>query len=182
MSKLNRRSFFKFGLAGAAIGLFKPAKASEIIEESSRLKMAMRPVVISTWNHGIAANENAWEVIEQGGAALDAVEAGVKTTEADRTNRSVGIGGRPDSAGHVTLDACIMDHQSKCGAVAYLEGIAHPISVARSVMENTQHVMLVGEGAEKYAKSEGFEKIKTPLKEVKKDWKTWKKEDCLMGN
>ena len=177
MGKLNRRSFFKLGLASAAIGVFKPAKAADLLEETSRLKMAIQPIVISTWNHGIAANENAWEVIEQGGAALDAVENGVKTTEADLSNRSVGIGGRPDMDGHVTLDACIMDHRSKCGAVGCLEGIAHPISVARSVMENTQHVMLVGEGAFKYAKAEGFERIKTPIKEVKKDWKKWKKEE-----
>jgi len=69
-----------------------------------------------------------------------------------------------------------MDEESRCGAVAYLEGIGHPISVARAVMEKTPHVMLVGEGARDFALDRGFEKVKTPLKEVKRDWKEWKKE------
>jgi isoaspartyl peptidase/L-asparaginase-like protein (Ntn-hydrolase superfamily) len=69
-----------------------------------------------------------------------------------------------------------MDEKSRCGSVAFLEGIDHPISVARKVMEDTQHVMLVGEGAKEFALSKGFEKIKTPLPEVKKDYKKWKKE------
>src|SRR5690606_14836172 len=93
------------------------------------------------------------------------------------TNRSVGIGGRPDRDGNLTLDACIMDEKSRCGAVGYLEGYEHPISVARMVMENTPHVMLVGEGAADFAKAYGFPKVKTPLKEVKQEWKEWKKEN-----
>jgi isoaspartyl peptidase/L-asparaginase-like protein (Ntn-hydrolase superfamily) len=70
-----------------------------------------------------------------------------------------------------------MDEKSRCGAVAFMEGIAHPISVARAVMETTQHVMLVGEGAEKFAIENGFEQAKMPLPEVKKDWQEWKKEN-----
>jgi isoaspartyl peptidase/L-asparaginase-like protein (Ntn-hydrolase superfamily) len=138
--------------------------------------MAITPKVISTWEHGLAANKAAWEVISSGGKSIDAVEKGLRVTESDITNRSVGIGGRPDAQGHVTLDACIMDEKSRCGSVAFLEGIDHPISVARKVMEDTQHVMLVGEGAKEFALSKGFEKIKTPLPEVKKDYKKWKKE------
>ena len=115
-------------------------------------------------------------VYEKNGAILDAVEAGAKVTELDVTNRSVGVGGRPDADGHVTLDACIMNWESHCGAVGYLEGIKHPLSVARHVMEHTQHVMLVGEGAKKYALKNQFATIKTPLPEVKKDWEKWKKE------
>ena len=65
---------------------------------------------------------------------LDVVEFGVRVTESDLTNRSVGIGGYPDIDGYVT-DACIMDQHSNCGSVVFLEGIAHPISVARAVME-----------------------------------------------
>jgi isoaspartyl peptidase/L-asparaginase-like protein (Ntn-hydrolase superfamily) len=108
---------------------------------------------------------------------LDAVEKGVRVTESDITNRSVGIGGRPDRDGHVTLDACIMDERSRCGSVACLEGIAHPISVARAVMEKTQHVMLVGDGARQFALDYGFDTIKTPIPEVKKDYEKWKKEN-----
>lgn len=177
MQDLKRRTFFKLGLAGAALSIFKPSKAAELIEESANIKrMAFRPTVVSTWGHGIAANEGAWKILSANGKALDAVEAGVRVTESDLTNRSVGVGGRPDAEGHVTLDACIMDEESRCGAVAYLEGIGHPISVARAVMEKTPHVMLVGEGARDFAIDQGFEKVKTPLKEVKKDWKEWKKE------
>jgi len=177
MQDLKRRTFFKLGLAGAALSIFKPSKAAELIEESANIKrMAFRPTVVSTWEHGIAANEGAWKILSSNGKALDAVEAGVRVTESDLTNRSVGAGGRPDAEGHVTLDACIMDEESRCGAVAYLEGIGHPISVARAVMEKTPHVMLVGEGARDFALDRGFEKVKTPLKEVKRDWKEWKKE------
>jgi isoaspartyl peptidase/L-asparaginase-like protein (Ntn-hydrolase superfamily) len=83
----------------------------------------------------------------------------------------------PDRDGHVTLDACIMDERSRCGAVGFLEGIDHPISVARAVMDKTQHVMLVGEGARKFALEQGFNKIKTPIPEVKKAYKKWRKEN-----
>lgn len=174
--EIKRRSFFKFGLATAALGLVKPSQASEILSSSFEDKID-GPIVISTWEHGLAANTKAWEVLSAGGKSIDAVEQGVKVTESDLANRSVGIGGRPDRDGHVTLDACIMDENSKCGAVGCLEGIAHPISVARSIMENTQHVMLVGAGAKSYALDYGFATIKTPIKEVKEDYKEWKKEN-----
>jgi len=174
---LKRRTFFKLGLVGTAIGLTKPLEAGELIKQSfdSEPKRST-PIVISTWNHGLAANAEAWKVLENGGSAIDAVEKGVRVTEADLTNRSVGIGGMPDRDGHVTLDACIMDDKSRCGSVAFLEGIDHPISVARAVMEKTQHVMLVGEGARQFALDQGFQKIKTPIPEVNKQWKEWKKE------
>jgi N4-(beta-N-acetylglucosaminyl)-L-asparaginase len=172
---MNRRSFFKLGALGAAFGVLKPARAAELVDDLS--SSSTKPLVISTWKHGVEANKAAWEVLSKGGSALDAAEKGVMVTESDLTNRSVGIGGRPDRDGHVTLDACIMDHNSKCGSVACIDGIAHPISVARSVMENTQHVMLVGAGAREFALDMGFEKIKMPLKEVKKDWKEWRKEE-----
>jgi len=180
MSDLRRRTFFKLGLVGAAMSLVKPSKAADMLQENSesaKLVKSPKRTVISTWSHGVAANQSAWEVLSKKGRALDAVEKGVMTTESDMTNRSVGGGGRPDRTGHVTLDACIMDEKSRCGSVAYLEGIKHPISVARGVMEKTQHVMLVGDGAREFALDYEYEKIKTPLKEVKKDWKEWKKEN-----
>lgn len=173
---IKRRSFFKLGLTGVALGLVKPTQASELFVTGFEDKMT-GPVVISTWEHGLAANAKAWEILSNGGKAIDAVEQGVMVTEADRTNRSVGIGGRPDRDGRVTLDACIMDEQSRCGAVGCLEGIAHPISVAKAVMNHTQHVMLVGEGAKQFALDCGFATIKTPIPEVKDDYKAWKKEN-----
>ncbi|MDX2362849.1 MAG: N(4)-(beta-N-acetylglucosaminyl)-L-asparaginase [Crocinitomicaceae bacterium] len=174
---MKRRTFFKLGALGAAMGIVKPSQAGKLLEDVNRASAANMPIVISTWEHGIAANDNAWKVLSTNGKSLDAVEKGVRTTEDDLTNRSVGIGGRPDRDGHVTLDACIMDEKSRCGAVAYLENIKHPISVARTVMENTPHVMLVGEGAQQFAFDYGFSKVKAPIKEVKKEWKEWKKEN-----
>lgn len=176
MTKLNRRTFFKFSLATAGLSLIKPLRAAEFTGFYEDFG-SFEPLVLSTWSHGLAANESAWSFIEKNASALDAVENGVRVTEADVTNRSVGIGGRPDRDGHLTLDACIMDHRSMCGSVACLEGIEHPISVARAVMEKTQHVMLVGQGARDFALSQGFNKVKSPLKEVKNDWKDWKKEN-----
>lgn len=173
---MERRKFFKFGLFGVGITLVKPVKAGELLHNIDSAEFSV-PRVISTWNHGLAANEEAWKILVNGGKAIDAVENGVMVTEVDLSNRSVGIGGRPDASGHVTLDACIMDEHSRCGSVAYLEGIKHPVSVARAVMEHTQHVMLVGKGAYEFAVDNGFEKSKTPLKEVKKDWQEWKKEE-----
>ncbi len=173
---MKRRNFLKLGVAGAAIGATRPLSAASL-QTHEFSAQASGPVVISTWNHGIAANNAAWEVLSSGGKAIDAVEKGVRVTEADITNRSVGIGGMPDRDGHVTLDACIMDERSRCGAVGCLEGIDHPISVARAVMDKTQHVMLVGDGARSFALNQGFKKIKTPIPEVKKAYKKWKKEN-----
>ena len=173
---MKRRSFFKAGISIGAIALIEPVKGAQVLASSFE-GTTTGPIILSTWVHGLEANRAAWEVLSKGGKAVDAVEQGVRVTEADLANRSVGIGGRPDRDGHVTLDACIMDEKSRCGAVAFMEGIAHPISVARAVMETTQHVMLVGEGAEKFAIENGFEQAKMPLPEVKKDWQEWKKEN-----
>jgi N4-(beta-N-acetylglucosaminyl)-L-asparaginase len=173
---MKRRQFIRFGAAVGALSVVKPSQATNIVAQSYQGK-AQGPIVLSTWNHGLAANEGAWTVLQKGGSALDAVEKGVMVTEADLTNRSVGVGGRPDRDGHVTLDACIMSGDSRCGSVAFLEGIAHPINVARAVMERTQHVMLVGAGARKFALEQGFATAKMPIDEVKKDYEKWRKEN-----
>jgi N4-(beta-N-acetylglucosaminyl)-L-asparaginase len=173
---MKRRNFLKLGAATGILSLIEPAKAANVVATSAS-GTVKGPFVLSTWIHGLDANKAAWEVLKNGGSALDAVEKGVRVTESDITNRSVGIGGRPDRDGHVTLDACIMDERSRCGSVACLEGIAHPISVARAVMEKTQHVMLVGDGARQFALDYGFDTIKTPIPEVKKDYEKWKKEN-----
>jgi isoaspartyl peptidase/L-asparaginase-like protein (Ntn-hydrolase superfamily) len=173
---MKRRQFIRFGTAVGALSVVKPSQATNIVAQSYQGK-AKGPIVLSTWNHGLAANEGAWAVLQKGGSALDAVEKGVMVTEADLTNRSVGVGGRPDRDGHVTLDACIMSGDSRCGSVAFLEGIAHPINVARAVMDRTQHVMLVGAGARKFALEQGFATAKMPIDEVKKDYEKWRKEN-----
>lgn len=132
-----------------------------------------KPVVISTWRTGVNANEAAWEVLSRGGYALDAVEVGVKVEEANKDNRTVGIGGYPDREGKVTLDACIMDERGECGSVAFLQNIRHPVSVARKVMEESPHCMLVGEGAKLFALEHGFveEDLLTP--EAEAEWEKW---------
>lgn len=133
------------------------------------------PIVISTWEPNVKANAAAWQVLDKGGRALDAVEVGVQVPEADPADQSVGYGGLPDRDGKVTLDACIMDEHGNCGAVMFLEGIKHPIKVARLVMEKTPHVQLVGEGALQFALANGFaiENLLTP--ESEKAWKNWLK-------
>ena len=165
----DRRSFMKISAIGSlAAGSFAL---------SGYVPSRKGPVVISTWNHGIAANEAAWGILNSGGSALDAVEAGVRVTEADPTGRTVGIGGLPDREGNVTLDACIMNEHGDAGSVAYLQHIMHPISVARKVMEETPHVMLVGEGALAFALSQGFEKTNLLTPEAEAEWKKWKAEN-----
>ncbi len=178
---MERRSFVKLSAVGLAASIVKPSFAAEESQEFSfSHEYSGGAKMISTWSHGQPANNAGWLKLEAGGSSLDAVEAGARQTESDVTNRSVGIGGMPDREGHVTLDACIMDWESNCGSVGYLEGIAHPISVAKHIMQHTPHVMLVGAGAKKYAIQHGFETIKTPLPEVKKEWEKWKKEQAAI--
>jgi N4-(beta-N-acetylglucosaminyl)-L-asparaginase len=172
----NRRNFLKkTALATAGLALVSFKNATETAENKIELKPSQKPIVLSTWNFGIKANEAAWEVLSKNGRALDAVEAGVKIPEGDPTERSVGYGGRPDRDGKVTLDACIMDEFSNIGSVACLEHIKHPISVARAVMEKTPHVMLVGKGALQFALSQGFKKENLLVEESEKEWKEWLK-------
>jgi N4-(beta-N-acetylglucosaminyl)-L-asparaginase len=116
----------------------------------------MDPIVISTWKHGIPANEKAIEVMNQGGSSLDAVEQGVKTAEDDPDVLSVGYGGLPDDEGRLTLDAGIMDWKARIGAVIFVEHIKNPVSVARLILENTEHTILAGDGAYKFALRNGF--------------------------
>ncbi len=138
-------------------------------------KKSVKPIVISTWNHGLEANKVAWEELKRGNTSLDAVEKGVMTAEADPKVMSVGYGGYPDREGKVTLDACIMNHESRCGSVAFLQDIVHPISVARKVMENTPHIMLVGKGAKQFALEQGFKEQNLLTPEAEKAYKEWLK-------
>ena len=118
---------------------------------------SVKPLVIATWRTDLAV-ETAAKVLEKGGLALDAVEQGCRIEEANEKGQSVGKGGLPDRDGDVTLDACIMDEKGNYGAVLGVKNIKHVISVARKVMEDTPHVMLVGDGAEKFAVSKGFDR------------------------
>lgn len=188
----DRRSFLRSTALGAAAGLpllgacaagEDPATDQDPTGggASSAPGEAIRPVALSTWNHGLAANREAWPILESGGRALDAVEAGVRVSEADPAVTSVGYGGAPDRDGHVTLDACIMDEAGRCGSVAFLREILHPISVARRVMEETPHVMLVGQGAQDFAVAQGFERQNMLTPEADERWRRWLDENGETG-
>ena len=176
---MHRRKFLKKSTLSTASILSAPLLVNshqEIIiqsETKADLKQT-KPIVIATWDVP-NATEKAWEVLSNGKSALDAVEQGVMIEEADENNQSVGKGGRPDRDGNVTLDACIMDKDSNCGSVVYLQNILHPVSVARKVMEDTPHVILAGKGAEQFAYSSGFKKEDLLTEKSKQEWLAWKK-------
>ena len=178
--KLSAASTAAVAVAGYSNTYFASEKKYPIIELNSY------PRVLSTWNHGLAANEAAWKIIERNGTALDAVEKGVRVTESDPNNRSVGLGGLPDANGLVTLDACIMDQSFNCGSVSFLQNIENPISVARKIMEDTPHVMLSGKGAYDFAIQKGFKHKNLLTLEAKLAWEKWikdaKKQKPIINN
>lgn len=157
----------------ASLFVFDKSRAASVVGGTGQV--IKKPVVLSTWRFGVAANNAAWEVLKNGGRALDAVETGVRITEGDPRERSVGLGGRPDREGKVTLDACIMDEKMNIGAVACLQHIVHPISVARAVMEKTPHALLVGDGALQFALAQGHKKENLLTAESEAEWKEWLK-------
>jgi len=166
---MKRRDF----LRSSALGLAVP---SSLMNADTLKTNKNNPVICSTWNFGLPANELAWKVLDNGGKAMDAAEAGARHAESDQENSSVGFGGLPDEKGNVTLDACVMDSTGNAGSVAFLQNIKHPVSVARKVMEETKHVMLVGEGARQFAVTNGFKEINLLTEESEKNWKKWLKE------
>ena len=174
---MKRRKFVKNSGLGAA-GLISASLVNSCAESTEEKKtaaaiVAKKPIVIATWDVP-NSTAKAWEVLEKGGNALDAVEQGVRMEEADVSNQTVGKGGRPDRDGNVTLDACIMDHKGNCGSVVYLQNIVHPVSVARKVMEETPHVMLAGQGAQQFAVEMGFQKENLLTEKSRQEWETWK--------
>ncbi|MBT8180669.1 MAG: N(4)-(beta-N-acetylglucosaminyl)-L-asparaginase [Eudoraea sp.] len=172
---MKRRKFLKNSSLSTA-GIFSASilSACEIEKKQESINEKVKPIVIATWDVPNATNK-AWQILRNAGSALDAVEQGVMIEEADIKNQSVGIGGRPDREGNVTLDACIMDKDSNCGAVVYLQNIVHPVSVARKVMEDTPHVMLAGKGAEMFAYEKGFKKENLLTEKSREEWQEWKK-------
>ncbi|HEY5802515.1 MAG TPA: N(4)-(beta-N-acetylglucosaminyl)-L-asparaginase [Lysobacter sp.] len=162
----SRRHFLQSSLLAAGAMALPAAIAAPV---------AGRARVVSTWDFGVGANTAAWRVLGSGGSALDAVEAGARWAEADLCNPTVGRCGNPDRDGVLTLDASIMDGDGRCGAVAALEDIAHPVSVARAVMEKTPHVMLVGAGAQQFAIAQGFEKTPLLTEQARQAWREWLK-------
>ena len=169
-----RRKFIKQSLLGSAL-LIPGLSTLEAQALPAKKVAGTKPIILSTWNHGIPANADAWAMLQKTGNVLDAVEAGVRNTELDMDNLSVGLQGLPDREGITTLDASIMRGDGSCGTVAFVRQVKHPISLARAVMEKTPHVMLVGEGARQFAIAEGFpmeDEVLSPKAQVEYDkWK-----------
>lgn len=176
---MKRRRFLKNSTGigfGLAFGHWTPFRIplSETMQKETR---GAAPIVLCSRGErwGPDVNKPAWEILAGGGSGLDAVEAGANTVEVDPDDLSVGLGGLPNENGVVQLDASIMwGKTANAGAVAALEGIATACSIARLVMERTDHVMLVGKGAQQFAIAHGFE-LKTLLTEkARKRWLHWK--------
>ncbi|KEO75539.1 isoaspartyl peptidase/L-asparaginase family protein [Anditalea andensis] len=171
-----RRKFIKTSLLTTSLivpGRLVTAGMNRVARTAKSVKH--KPLILSTWDHGMPANDRAWEVLQSTGNIVDAVEEGVKITEADMSNLSVGLQGLPDREGIVTLDASIMKGDGSCGSVAFVRQIKHPIALARKVMDETPHVFMAGEGARKYAISLGMpveEEVLSPAAE--KDFNKWK--------
>lgn len=164
---MRRRKFL--ATAGLSIPLFSKGFPKSPLDQ--------KPIVVSTWESGMGVNAEAWKILSNSGRALDAVESGARFMES-KINCCVGLGGYPDRDGIVTLDACIMDEHSNCGAVAALERIKHPVSVARKVMELTPHILLAGKGAQEFAVSQGFPLENGELSDdAKKAYEEWKKKN-----
>lgn len=169
---MKRNDFLKILGGGAALSALMPnplraASGTEVHEPA-------KPVSIATWRFGLETTAEAMKVLKAGGSALDATEAGVKLCEADPKERSVGMGGRPDRDGFVTLDSCCMDHLGNIGSVAAVENVVHVSSLARAVMEKTPHVMLVGEGARQFAQEMGFPLQDLMVPDSKREWEKWR--------
>ena len=160
------------GCAGTR-GAFTPTESPDPASAAVRAG----PIALATWNHGLPANAAALARLSSGGTAVDAVEAGCRAVEADCPDMTVGLGSRPDRDGFVTLDAAIMADDGRAGCVAFVQGVAHPISLARLVMERTPHVLLVGRGAEQFARECGVD-VAPPKRtdEADRQWREWLKD------
>jgi N4-(beta-N-acetylglucosaminyl)-L-asparaginase len=131
-------------------------------------------VIAATWSWGRPLCERARDVLREGGSVIDAIERGINVVELDPSVRTVGLGGYPNEAGVVQLDAMMMDGaRLEAGAVGALEDVPLAISVARRVMERTRHVYLMGEGAKRFALEQGFEERALLTDEARREWEAW---------
>jgi N4-(beta-N-acetylglucosaminyl)-L-asparaginase len=170
---VSRRGFLQTAAALAAMGGLDSVLAEQT-QEPPRPAGANRPVVIASAN-GLAATQKAVEMLLAGADPLDAVVAGVNIVELDPNDSSVGYGGLPNEEGVVELDASVMHGPThKAGAVAALRNIKTPSSVAKLVMQRTRHVLLVGEGALRFAKAHGFKEEDLLTESSRQAWLKWK--------
>ena len=170
---MKRKTFIQRGSLLAGGILVSPALLDKK-KNSTTIKIDTQstPYAISTWDVPMA-NKIAGAALDRGINALEAAVSGAAFEESNLLNTTVGNGGAPDRDGEVTLDACVMNHKGDCGAVLAVQNITHVAALAKDVMEKTPHVILSGEGAKKFALSQGYipENLLTP--ESKKAWEKW---------
>jgi len=175
---ISRRDFVATTTAGA-VGLALPAavvgqNGPDDARAPATGRRLARPAVVSSAN-GIRGVARAYETLGRGADPLDAVIAGVNIQELDPEDQSVGLGGLPNADGVVTLDAsCMHGPTRRAGAVAALEGIATPSLVAKAVMDYTDHILLVGEGAKRFALAMGFKEQNLLTEKSRQDWLRWR--------
>src|SRR6185312_8035485 len=182
MSLWSRRKFFLTSLAsGAAVGagnlLGDVAPANATLAKSVPLAPAgqgKRPLIISSAN-GVHALDKGMAILKNGGDTLDAVIAAVTVVEDDPKDTSVGYGGLPNEEGEVELDASVMHGPTgRAGSVAAVRRIKNVARLAQTVMQKTNHVMIVGDGARRFAVAEGFEEQNLLTDDTRKIWLAWK--------
>jgi N4-(beta-N-acetylglucosaminyl)-L-asparaginase len=167
--KYSRRDFLKTGVTIGAASMISGARGL-----TGALAAPARVCVISSAN-GLRATDKAMEMLRSGGDPLDAVIAGVNIIEEDPNDMSVGYGGLPNEEGVVELDASVMHGPThSAGAVAALRNIKTPSRVAKLVMERSDHVLLVGDGALKFAKAHGFKEEDLLTDKAREVWLRWK--------
>lgn len=172
-NRWSRRGVLRAGVA-TGLGMLTSRRASGAPAFHPGARQGRRPLVISSGN-GLKACAKAMEMLQAGEDTLDAVIAGVNIVEEDPEDRSVGYGGLPNEDGVVQLDSSVMHGPTRNGgAVAALEGIKTPSKVAKLVMERTDHVLLVGKGAQGFARAHGFEIENLLTDRSRQAWLRWK--------
>jgi len=169
---ISRRKFFY-----SSLGLSAGAILLKTFPTFGQQGNGITPLIITSHANptGEQAMEVGWKILLDGGSAVDAVEKAANVIEVDPEDTSVGYGGLPNEHGVVQLDASIMDGKTySAGAVASLENIKNPCSVARLVMERTDHVLMVGPGALDFAKKWGFTEEDLLTEKARQIWLRWK--------
>ncbi|MEP0841463.1 MAG: N(4)-(beta-N-acetylglucosaminyl)-L-asparaginase [Phycisphaerae bacterium] len=172
---ISRRTFLETTSALAAAGLAGSGGAEAQAQQAPEATRPTRPVVIASKN-GLRGVARAYELMTTAQAdPLDAIIAGVNIQELDPEDQSVGLGGLPNEEGVVQLDAsCMHGPTNRAGAVAALEGIATPSRVAKAVLEYTDHILLVGADAKKFALKMGFKEQDLLTEKSRREWLEWK--------
>jgi len=183
MGLWSRRKFFLTSVAGTAaagtsnlLGASTPGGGIDVyglVPQSAPAK-GKRPVMISSAN-GVHALDKGMDILKNGGDTLDAAVAAVTVVEDDPNDDSVGYGGLPNEEGEVELDASVMHGPTRrAGSVASVRRIKNVAKLAKTVMERTNHTMIVGDGARRFAVAEGFEEMNLLTEHSRKKWLAWK--------